>query len=246
MRFFLGTHKAVWLARTSVPLFVSHRTLRDRETMPRSVGTWALDSGGFSELSLHGRWETSPLVYIAAVYRYQEEIGNLEWAAPQDWMCEPHILAKTGLTVAEHQRLTVKNFLQLSFVGSPDGLPFIPVLQGWTLADYERCLEMYARAGIDLTGYPLVGVGSVCRRQASTEIEAIMAALESYGLKLHGFGVKRDGLALYGGRLTSADSMAWSFNARWEPPLPGCKHKHCNNCMKYALAWRARRLAAAN
>ncbi len=34
--------------------------------------------------------------------RYRDEIGCLLWAAPQDWMCEPWITAKTGLTVAEH------------------------------------------------------------------------------------------------------------------------------------------------
>jgi hypothetical protein len=30
-----------------------------------------------------------------------------------DWMCEPQILAGTGLSVAEHQRLTLENFLHL-------------------------------------------------------------------------------------------------------------------------------------
>ncbi len=34
--------------------------------------------------------------------RYRDEIGCLLWAAPHDWMCEPWITAKTGLTVAEH------------------------------------------------------------------------------------------------------------------------------------------------
>ena len=51
------------------------------------------------------------------------------WAAPQDWMCEPAIIAKTGLAVVEHQRRTVTNFLELQAL-APD-LPFIPVLHGW-------------------------------------------------------------------------------------------------------------------
>ena len=37
----------------------------------------------------------------------------LEWAAPMDWMCEPAMLARTGLTVEDHQRRTVANFLEL-------------------------------------------------------------------------------------------------------------------------------------
>jgi hypothetical protein len=53
-----------------------------------------------------------------------------------DSMCEPQILAKTGKSVAERQRLTTDNFLELT-AKAPD-LPFIPVLQGWTLADYLR------------------------------------------------------------------------------------------------------------
>jgi O-acetyl-ADP-ribose deacetylase (regulator of RNase III) len=31
---------------------------------------WALDSGGFTELSLHGRWKATPAAYVAAVRRY--------------------------------------------------------------------------------------------------------------------------------------------------------------------------------
>jgi hypothetical protein len=84
---------------------------------------------------------------------------------------------------------------------------------------------------------PLVGLGSVCRRQATTEIARIVAELAALGLRLHGFGVKRAGLV-------SADSMAWSYHARRRPPLPGCVgQKNCANCLPYALAWRARMLA---
>ena len=46
-------------------------------------------------------------------------------------MCEPFMLAKTGLTVAEHQARTVANYLELRSL-APE-LPFVPVLQGWSL-----------------------------------------------------------------------------------------------------------------
>jgi hypothetical protein len=50
---------------------------------------------------------------------------------------------------------------------------------------------------------------------------------------------KTGGLHLYGHRLASADSMAWSYAARREPPLPGCTgHKNCANCLRYAGRWR--------
>jgi hypothetical protein len=65
---------------------------------------WALDSGGFTELSMHGRWTLSPRDYVAEVRSYVAALGRPDWIAPQDWMCEPWILEKTGGTVAEHQR----------------------------------------------------------------------------------------------------------------------------------------------
>ena len=189
---------------------------------------------------MYGGWRTTAAEYVAAVRRYRDEIGNLEWAAPMDWMCEPFMLAKTGLTVAEHQRRTVANYLELCSM-APD-LPFVPVLQAWSRADYLRCLDLYQESGIDLTAEPLVGVGSICRRQATGEIEAIVHSLASLGLRLHGFGVKAGGLVRYADCLVSADSLAWSFEARRAAPLAGCTHANCANCPRYATAWRERTL----
>lgn len=242
--FYLGTHQPHWLATADVPLFVSHRRLAGRKTLPRAIEHWALDSGGFSELSLYDEWRTTPGEYVAAVRRYDEEIGELGWAAPQDWMCEPFMTAKTGLSVLDHQRRTVANFLELQELWGNDATsPFMPVLQGWERDDYLRCHDLYGEAGVDLTAYPVVGLGSVCRRQASGAIGAVVAALRQRdpGLPLHGFGVKLGGLRAYGHLLHTADSMAWSFEARRHDPLPDCTgHKNCANCLTYALAWRER------
>lgn len=223
-----------------MPLFVSHRRLRERRTLPRAVGAWALDSGGFTELSINGRWETRADDYAEFVSLYAWEVGNLQWAAPQDWMCEPQMLEKTGLTVLQHQELTVANFLELRAMAPR--LPFVPVLQGWTIADYHRAVEMYDRAGVDLAAEPLVGLGSVCRRQATSEIAGIVRSLAGLGLRLHGFGVKMTGLEQYAADLTSADSMAWSYQARRNPPLDGCRHRSCSNCMAFAVRWWQRRV----
>lgn len=51
------------------------------------------------------------------------------------------------------------------------------MLQGNSADEYKRCWEMYAQAGIELKDFPLVGVGSVCRRQATAEIDAVVSAL---------------------------------------------------------------------
>lgn len=248
--FYLGAHMPHWLATAGVPLFVSHRRLAGRRSLPRATTDWALDSGGFSELSLFGEWRTTPEQYVDAVRRYDTETGRLSWAAPQDWMCEPVMLARTGLSVAEHQERTVLNYLRLQelWAGMTNvESPFIPVLQGWARDDYLRCWDLYHRHGVDLSNVFLVGLGSVCRRQATGELGDIVRAIRGLdpGVPLHGFGVKTRGLQLYGPELESADSMAWSFEARREDPLPGCVgHKNCANCLTYALAWRDRVLSS--
>ena len=247
MKFFLGTHRPHWLANTTVPLFVSDRTLRAYKTLPRARGSWALDSGGFTELSQHGTWATGPSarVYADRVRRYRDEISGLVWAAPQDWMCEPFITDRTGLTVTEHQHRTFANFLELRTI-APE-LPFAPVLQGWTKDDYLTCARMYDEAGVDLAAEPTVGIGSVCRREGTNEAADIIAAVRVAvpGIRLHGFGIKTSGLGKYGSMLASSDSMAWSFAARRQPALPGCTgHKNCANCPRFAFQWRERVLAA--
>lgn len=260
--FYLGTHQPAWLWSDTLPadvaLFVSHRRLdggpRGSRTSryPAARRSWALDSGGFSELSLYGEWRTTPEAYVTAVRRYDTELGRLEWAAPQDWMCEPVMLARTGLTVADHQARTVANFARLQelwYAETDIESPFMPVLQGWALNDYLACWDQYDAAGINLADYPIVGVGSVCRRQDSDEIGQIMAALRRIddGIPLHGFGVKGEGIRRYGHHMATADSMAWSYGARRDnKPLPGCVgHINCANCPRYALEWRERVLSGS-
>jgi hypothetical protein len=247
VRFYLGTHQPGHLARAGIPLFVSRRRLVDYKTLPRAAAPWALDSGGFTELQMHGRWTLTAAEYAREVRRYRDEVGRLEWAAPQDWMCEPAVIAGgkmglvrfvgTGLSVLEHQRRTVENLLELRAI-APD-LPWAPVLQGWDRRDYDRHLDMYDVAGVDLTCESLVGVGSICRRQHTREAAALLYGLAAQGLRLHGFGLKLKGIDAAAEALTSADSMAWSYAARRADPLPGCTtHKNCANCLRYALLWR--------
>jgi hypothetical protein len=239
-RFYLGTHEPQWLHRLEdVPLFISYRRLlryRSRE-LPIARTRWALDSGAFSELAKYGEWRTTENQYVHDALVYREEMGRPDWIAPMDWMCEPFMLEKTGRTIREHQALTTGNLLALR--GKAADLPFIPVLQGWRVKDYLRHWEMYEAAGIHLEDESTVGVGSVCRRQGTGEAAAIFASLS--GLRLHGFGVKLSGLSRFGGFLTSCDSLAWSYEAvQRGRRIVGHPHRHCGNCMDYALMWRER------
>ena len=148
------------------------------------------------------------------------------------------MLRRTGLSLQEHQRRTVASFLELREL-APE-VPWLPVLQGWTLEDYLDCARLYVEAGVDLQAHSRVGVGTMCRRQATNEAVDILRALSMTGLRLHGFGFKSRGLLEAAPFLASADSLAWSYHARKaKVRLPGCPHKVCSSCMKYALQWRS-------
>ncbi|MGV9836644.1 deazapurine DNA modification protein DpdA family protein [Nocardia niigatensis] len=257
MKFYLGTHQPHWLTCTTEALFISDTRLRHRKTFPRAQGEWALDSGGFTQLQKHGSWDTvTPRQYVDRVRRYRDEIGNLAWAAPQDWMCEPIIIhggrigktvfAGTHLTVNEHLHRSVGNLIDLRSLDS--ALPIAPTVQGFKRRDYELCLDLYAKAGIDLAAEPIVAIGSVCRRQNTREAAEIITAITDAvpGIRLHGFGIKTSGLADYGSALASSDSTAWSDTARKEKILlPGCTgHMTCANCIRWAFQWREKVLAS--
>jgi len=257
-----------------VVFFVSRTRLARRATeFPRALHDFCLDSGGFTELQRHGRWTLTAEEYVAEVRRYRDQLGpeRMLWAAPQDLMCEEVVIRggffhgqqfhgtrelrglKPGdpeqdlpTAVRIHQRLTVQNAVELRRL-APD-IPFILVLQGYSLDDYKHCARLYAEAGFDLAAEPVVGLGSVCRRQDTEEIAEIVDYFHGQGLRLHGFGVKTDGLGIYGDQLASADSQAWSFGYRKKKQrLPQCSHRAqtCANCKEGALAWRTRVLAGA-
>lgn len=247
LTFYLGTPEPSWLRRArGVRLFVSRRRLTRLVRMHRTTTPWALDSGGFNEVTDQGGWVTSPETYVREVARYDEEIGGMEWAAPMDWMMEDQALAATGLSPREHQIRTAANLPVLRELWpqySDSSCPFVPVLQGRAElgTTHVDCIELYEREGIDLRDAELVGIGSVCRLENDARIvqlvEAIAEALPD--VPLHGFGVKIGGVQRIGHLLASADSQAWSKWARDDKiKLDGCTHAGpCTWCSAWALQW---------
>lgn len=272
--FYLGVHHPSALAKTSVPLFISRRALvlpgdRQRKTLPRARGIWALDSAGFTELHKYGRHHLSPRDYAAEACRYQEEIGGLSFAAIQDHMTEPEVMRITGKSIYYHHMKTIESLATLRAIAP--GVPWAPVLQGWEEGEHEEHLALYHRNGFDLRAEKIVGVGSVCRRlRVVGTADDFVRSLSGYGLRLHLFGYKRDGLPGTLNFVESADSMAWSFTAKKQSlRLPSCQHRHdrdsrykngpkkgqlrwragslsdCRNCLDYALHWRRETLRKA-
>lgn len=235
--FFLGAPTLGWLEQTEVPLFLSYRKNHhlQRDYAPRCL--WAVDSGGFSELNIHGKWTLSARDYASTVRRWSTW-GGLLWAAIQDWMCEPEVLRKTGLSVHDHQMRTCWSYLELRSL-APD-LPWAPILQGWNESEYWEHWDLYASMGVDLAALPTVGVGSVCRRKDVYGMADTLQRLAAQGLRLHAFGLKQTGIRVIHENIQSSDSMAWSIHASKRPPLKGHTHERCTGCLEYALLWRAR------
>lgn len=213
MDFYVGLHQPSD-ARHFDRCMISVNRLRKRRS-DFAVGAWMLDSAAFTELYNHGRYRHSPAEYAAHIRRWRS-CGQLVSASAQDYMCEPFILAKTGLSVADHQRLTIERYDAL--LAEQTGVYILPVLQGFQPREYVEHIRQYDDR---LAPGAWVGVGSVCKRQGDVSaIEAVLLTIkaERPDLRLHGFGVKTTALTspIVHAMLHSADSMAWSFAARRE------------------------------
>ncbi len=197
---------------------ISVNRLRNRKS-DFHVNNWMLDSAAFTELSRFGHYRDAVQVYAEQIKRWKR-CGNLLAASTEDFMCESFILQKKGLTIPEHQRLTIERYNQL--VACRTGVYILPVLQGYQPAEYVSHLKQY---GDRLAEGMWVGVGSVCKRNSKPEqVEAIVRVIkgERPDLKLHLFGIKTTALKNPTVRelAWSADSMAWSFAARWNGGNP--------------------------
>jgi hypothetical protein len=178
-----------------------------------TIGDWIMDSGAFTTIAKHGGYPEPVSAYAAEIRRWKDN-GNLLAAVGQDYMCEPHMLARTGLTVAEHQRLTIERYDAL--MAEDTGVYILPVLQGYAPESYVEHVRQYG----DRLGHGAwVGVGSICKRNGNpAAIRAVLWSIKQArpDLRLHGFGLKSTALAspLVRELLETADSMAWSFAAR--------------------------------
>lgn len=228
MLFFPGIHE-VCDAHKTPRCMISVNRLATRKS-GFTVGEWILDSGAFTSVTKHGGYKPSSLPsYASQVIRWSGN-GNLLAAVSQDYMCEPFVLNRTGMTIADHQRLTIYRYKALRKI-VPTAIPLMPVLQGYAPIDYVSHIRQYGNL---LSQGLWVGVGSVCKRNSSTgAVEAVLTAIakERPDLKLHGFGLKLTALQseIVQNLLHSSDSMAWSFAARRQ----GRSSHDINECLRY-------------
>ena len=237
MKFYLGLHQPASAEKVNIPVFLSVARLLMRRT-PLHHNDWIMDSGGFTMIAKHGKYTITENEYIRCIKNHNPTI-----AFCQDWMCEPYILSKTGLSVLEHQMRTTKSYL--SMAGRTKKVR--PVLQGWLIDDYKRHLDYYDKNGVDMS--QLFGVGSICSRNGKVgTIYNIIYSVKEHcpGIRLHGFGIKSNALVAVNELLTSADSMAWSSAGRRLKICPECGLQSCANCLEFAMLWRKKILMSVN
>ena len=224
MKFFVGLHQ-LHHAYHFRRCFISVGRLRDRKS-PFIVNDWIMDSQAFSTILTHGGYPYPPEEYAEHIRRWKGN-GNLLAAVTQDYMCEKVMLAKTGLSTLDHQRLTIQRYDDLLRCGT--GCYIMPVLQGYYPSEYAEHIKQYGKR---LKHGMWVGVGSVCKRNGSPElVDWVLDKIKSVrpDLNLHGFGLKITALTNRSIRrkLKTSDSMSWSYHARmhgldangWEPAM---------------------------
>src|SRR5690348_11963618 len=123
--FYVGLHQPSDAAQFERACISVRRLWGRRKPLP--CPDVLVDSAAFTELALHGRYRSAVSEYAAELRRlHREGIANITAAVSQDFMCEPFMLAKTGLTLAEHQRLTLERYDALVAEALP--FPIMPVL----------------------------------------------------------------------------------------------------------------------
>jgi len=121
---------------------VSANALRDRGKFWRpqrktfSGCDVALDSAGFVAMTRHGGYLWSAREYVSLA-----SAPLWSWWAAMDYCCEPQI-ARNRDEVRRRMALTVRMLKGCQREAECAGVkPPMPVLQGWTAADYLTCFE---------------------------------------------------------------------------------------------------------
>lgn len=236
------------------PVMVSANAFWDKEKgefrIPQATDLemtdFALDSAGYVAMKQWGTVGRQPGIAgvfpwsLSAYLAFATSVGASWYSAP-DMCCEPEVAhnkeevryrVRATATLLEaclrqlyrwHEELsktcnarTIANMLP----------PPTPVLQGWSIDDYqlsaELTLRVWERWQPWLAAPALIGIGSVCRRTVHHPQHGllnVLAGLEGHlppSSRVHVFGVK--GAALSHLKqlkwIASADSMAWDVKAR--------------------------------
>jgi hypothetical protein len=191
--------------------------LRVRRPPAGVLASLALDSGGFTAARKWGEYPWSVADY-ARWARILVAERPVDWVATMDYACEPGVNRQTWAT--NRQRIAATVAQARRCLDAAPALPWLPVVQGYTVEDYAACIAHYQTAGIPLA---YAGLGTMCGRPVR-EARRILRTLGLWypQIRWHVFGlhlgVLRDDLAA--AAVASWDSYAWNWGK-------GAKHDAC-------------------
>lgn len=181
----------------------------------RNLVTIDLDSAGFVAHRRYGGfpWTIDQYFDLARAFPFRR-FASLDYCVEQE-------IAHDRATVLERISRTVAANHECRQRAAAFGIldRFMPVLQGRTPQDYERCADSLHAALVPGT---VVGVGSMCRRNLHGP-EGLLGVVEHLdrilpaGIRLHLFGVKGQALSYLSQldrRVASIDSQAYGIAAR--------------------------------
>jgi len=177
--------------------------------LPAHITERAADSGGFVASRVWGDYRYSLDQYAAWLATWEPC-----WAATMDYCCEPEL---QQITRERQDKTTVNAWLAWERYRDVPWA-WVPTLQGWTPDDYHRHASelkplietMQARYAGSLAFR--VGVGTLCRRNDVTVIQAILDAIRDVlpDVPLHLWGIKLDALrSIALKQVISSDSAVW-------------------------------------
>lgn len=183
---------------------------KDTFTFAPTIKRLFIDSGGFGMHKKWGKYPFTVVQYIDYVHHMMDKWPVTE-VAVLDYPCEPEVNRTTHSTNMDRIRATVDNAVLC--VDADNNIPWVPVIQGFTLKEYLACWELYQDAGIE---YDLWAIGSICARKKLGGIRNIVTSLyNKTEQNLHAFGLTlpalRDPQVFFS--LQSSDSAVWNWRA---------------------------------
>ena len=201
------------------PLFADPSTLQliREELKERRGATVYFDSGGY--YAQQGKITFEDL--YCALRDYYQDPEN-QWA---DWYVLPdHVpTSSDSAAVVEEKVNHTITAVRMFYAEMP---PFMqqrsmPVIQGHTFAQVNRCIEAYRQLGLTYIGFGSFGTSgsnnsiNVIDRRSARAVAHITQELGSEGVRLHTFGVSTPPLiyAFLRIGIFSFDSLAWQRSA---------------------------------
>jgi len=186
-----------------------------RGLMPTKMKYWDgierlfIDSGGFSAFTRFAEYPYTVEEYITFIHQQIDRGLPVERVAIMDYPCEVSANRERYRTNTDRIDATIRNARRC--IDGDRSMPWVPVIQGYTLDEYKDCWDKYQDIGITSD---LWALGSVCARKKTGGIRRIITAVKEYtDANLHTFGMTLNALrnpqvffSVY-----SSDSRAWSF-----------------------------------